>query len=592
MAEYATQKDQKKKQLQTGPSAPIQQDASASSTIQASRDVPDETPELAKKCQEEFTQYWNDQYLFTDDSIIMNPELKEAYKKGDFTDPSLTEEERTQFQALHDAVAQDKTASRSEKTRLSHLTDARDAYLKASDRHHDMVRAKEKGDMAAAARQAEKMLDSLYAARRNKILALGHNDETEALMLEQLKQQEEQARMHLYEQLLKDEKLSSQTRKKFTQKYIQHSHTANVTSAKLALAQAAGTLTSVHVQAQTSKTAAIQASGESTLTAQEYDSYHDLDESVLLKLAGDNTWNTEESKREMLWGRFKGKFYDYGRKFGYVRTWACRYINEYHRIRFQYHADLAEASRLEDLASEENDMEMEKKAHQMHLDAEKAYEKGLDGIRKGLEDYASRRFLFGRGKEARRAYVREFMERLPLTTGMVDNAVSKTSLPEKTRFYRMVDSRFLSWGLGISADAAKKMSREEIVRSINLRHGTTIVDKGFMSTGYCVDKFFLKAPFMLTLLTPKGKTCYVTSNFLEAEVIFGRNTSYTVLYAIDHADVPKSMTISKKGRDGVMDLSEIHSDDHSDFKGIEIVCKMNPDPDPAAGPKSAPTDKS
>ncbi len=208
----------------------------------------------------------------------------------------------------------------------------------------------------------------------------------------------------------------------------------------------------------------------------------------------------------------------------------------------------------------------------MFKEAERVFAEEQERIRKEAVWRVSKRVRKGASKEELEAFSKGFLSELDNSFALLDSAAKECVLPEDSRVYRMVDKSILSWGFGIKN--YESMTPSQIVDQINQHHGKLITDHSYMSTGYCLSQYFHKSPFMLTLLTPKGKQCYVTANFEEAEIIFGRDTTYSVVCAVDHSEEPKEMKISSTIPDGAQTVDEIRTKRAFSFKGIEIICKM------------------
>ena len=157
------------------------------------------------------------------------------------------------------------------------------------------------------------------------------------------------------------------------------------------------------------------------------------------------------------------------------------------------------------------------------------------------------------------------------TIAALNAATKSCKMPYDTKVYRMTGANFLAYGLGIAN--YEKLSSSEKVAQINQRAGTLVQDKSFVSTGYRVDNEFLDDNnVMLTMLTSKGKQCFVTKNFAETEVIFPPGTKYTIVAAYDHTKERKTVPFS----DGSIkeNAKDVTTDKTGSFGGIEIVVKM------------------
>ncbi len=311
----------------------------------------------------------------------------------------------------------------------------------------------------------------------------------------------------------------------------------------------------------------LQAMESREISPKEYDEHADLDESKIMEMARRNAYNpvpvgpdVEEVSR--IWGKIRGEALEIGRPYGYIMTWNSRFINLYLR---------AKAAR--------------QKAPEEDKSAEEEYKKKLEEIKDEARKNGLKQGFFKGSEseeEAAGMYASTLFTEYDETVTAMDSATEANQLEKEQKVYRMVDERFLSWALHMNFDTVKKMSTAERTEAINNCHGMIITDHGYMSTGYCMDEAFLQEPIMLTLLTPKDKKCFVTSNFTEAEIIFPKGTKYQVIQAIDHSASPKVMKVSKpKGScsETESDAEEIRSYRYGDFKGIEVIVSMLPDKD-------------
>ena len=301
------------------------------------------------------------------------------------------------------------------------------------------------------------------------------------------------------------------------------------------------------------------------ISPKEYDEHADLDESKIMEMARSNACNPVSGGKDgeqvtRIWGKIEGKTLKIGRPYGYIMTWNSRLINLYLR---------AKAAR--------------QKAPEKDKSAEEEYNKKLEEIRDEARKNGLEHGFFKGSKseeEAARMYASSLFSEYDKTEKAMDVATHANAMQKKQKVYRMVDERFLSWALHINFDTVKTMSSAERTEAINKCQYMIITDHGYMSTGYCMDEAFLQEPIMLTLLTPEGKKCFVTSNFTEAEIIFPKDTQYQIIQAIDHSASPKVMKVSKpKGScsETESNTEEIRSHRYGDFKGIEVIVSMLPD---------------
>ena len=428
------------------------------------------------------------------------------------------------------------SSARSDKSRKKHMADSSQAYLDAAQKHRKMAEARKEGHMMDAVTHAEEMISSMTLAGKEEIKATGNKDGAEERKKLALDVKEVRMRLNLYEEALKNKDLTSEQREELEKKYQEAAQLYSKMSTQLTVAD------------DTDK-------GELGLKAA--DGYDDMTEDSVFEMAQANKYNTDPKLRSGIWGRFAGKKNnDSGRKFGYIRTWVCKSVNHFLREKEKYRRSMIAPVVINDAKK---------------LDRE--FEQACAAIRTEAEENAQKKKLVKLPTRANlEQYSHELMEKVQGTIFDLDQAVTINTVEKKCKVYRMIDKAFLSWGMGIPD--FDKLSPDEMAAEINKRHGKTIEDTGFMSTAYCVSRYFRDQPIMLTMLTPAGKKCYSTANFEEAEVIFGRNTRYTVIGAINHGKQAKKMKVSAKIPDGATSADQIRTHETMDFTGLEVICKM------------------
>jgi hypothetical protein len=111
----------------------------------------------------------------------------------------------------------------------------------------------------------------------------------------------------------------------------------------------------------------------------------------------------------------------------------------------------------------------------------------------------------------------------------MDAATDSGTTTKKTRFFRMVTSKYLNYALNIPLKNGD--IPEDVAYQVNQRAGTIITNDDFMSVGYRVDEVFKGHPIMLNLLCDEGVRLFPSDNYDESELIFPRNTRYMILGA-------------------------------------------------------------
>jgi|GEM_PF-4670785 len=489
--------------------------------------------QITSSADAEFQSFWGKQADSYTDALHAQARSRDVKDKLGVKDAGAQSELNRRKADIQSA--QKTSSARSDKARKNHMADSSQAYMTAAVKHQKMVQARSKGDMMSAVSHAEEVIASMTVAGKEEAMATGSNDTAEARKKLALDVKEIRMRLNLYEEALKDKNLSDEQREELEKKYQQAAQLYSKLSTKLTIAEDAE-------------------KGELSLSA--LDGYGELTEDSVFEMAQANKYNTDPELRSQIWGRYAGKKNnDSGRKFGYIRTWVCKSVNCFMRAKEKFRRQMTNP--------EENSSES----------AQKQFDEDIATIRAEAEENArKKRLVTVPTKGNLEEYSSELMERVQATAYDLDEATTINTIEKKCRVYRMIDKAFLSWGLGIPD--FDKLSPDEIEREINKRHGKTVEDTGFMSTAYCMSQYFRKQPIMLTMLTPAGKKCYSTANFEEAEVIFARNTRYTVIGAINHGKKAKKMKLSSTIPDGAKSADEIRTHRTIDFTGIEVICKM------------------
>ena len=324
-------------------------------------------------------------------------------------------------------------------------------------------------------------------------------------------------------------------------------------------------------------------SGEKDL--RDFEEYKELTEEEIVEMARDNTYNQGEEELDRMWGSFDNEKYgDW--EHGYIYTPNSFYVNKY--LRAKYTVEQAKETRdyqkqrveeiKESLKGAETEQEKEKLTKQLE-EATNEYEKAAARTKALLKtemlsfEQTLRNRMNVKSRTEADNKVNTWIHRTEKLIKDLDRATQMNRLPHKARFYRMVDSSILEWGLGLSHEELK-MPMADLTELINRRTGTGFVDRGAMSTAWCVDQEFSDRPIMLTLLTDAGKRCFVTRNFKEGEVIFGRNTRYMLVSAINHGEDNLTLRRSVDVRDTTDDPEDLRSSKTTTFRGIELIMKV------------------
>ena len=495
-----------------------------SNWLDAAKETPLKENEF-KLAERRYEEYWmGDSYSKMLHSSAVSFDLKD--EQG-FTAGS--EEQR--FRSATDAELKKMSllnSGRTEKTRRNHLSKASAEYEKASILYREL-QGKKTGtpadgvNPAKSASQeafeniekAEAAIKAMCDAEAETIRAFGQRDDVEKGKLKALKERQITMLDNLYKQEGANPVLNPEHKERLMQKVFQLRLYKDATSSRLSFY-------------------------DDSFMREKYSRYTELDDREIFDASEQSEYNTDEKKRHILWGRYKRDKYDgEGRTYGYIRTWnACR-MNRYLRIRGK------------------SDKETRDERMKIRESVKKSARKDM-----GITD------------ETQLAeFADEWEDKTEEAITHMDKAVQSYTLTHDSRFYRMVDKTFLQWGLGLP-EGTDIVDPAALVEKINQKSGRILKDPGYMSTGYCVDFAFAKQPIMMTLLTDKGKKCMVTKNFMEAEVIFPRDTRYQIVCAVNHSHDAQTLKMSKKrAKEDVKSADEMISTSTS-FRGIEIIMKM------------------
>lgn len=484
-----------------------------------------------------FQDFWSGQSDGYVDSLHANARARDV--KGKLG--SKDDQDRAGLQEMSKKMseASRKSFARTDKSRKNHMSESSQAYAKAAGKQQKIAQSRSEGDTLSAVNHAEEMISLMTVAGQEEAKATGKRDASEARKKLALAVKEAKMRLNLYEEALKDRTLTEKQRNELEKRLQQAAQSYSKYLTQLSVAED---------------------SEKGQLAQAVYGDYEDMTEDSAFEMAMGNRFNTDATLRSRIWGRYKGHYFnDAGRKFGYIRTWTCKAVNSFLRAKDKLRKAGVDPKTTKDEFDKLQD----------------EFEEARQAIRPEAEANVRRKIMKHASREELRQYSAELLERVQGTISDLDEATTLNVIQKKCKVYRMIDKAFLSWGLGIPD--FDKLSPDEAVREINLRHGKTLEDSGFMSTAYCMSRYFRNNPIMLTLLTPAGKRCYATANFEEAEVIFGRNTRYTVIGAINRAGNAKKINVSAKIPDGAKNADEIRTKESMDFTGIEIICKVQLD---------------
>ncbi|MBO6216002.1 MAG: hypothetical protein J6N76_10830 [Lachnospiraceae bacterium] len=506
----------------------------------------DPISELRERVKTDFTSFWESDMDSSLHSLALRHDLKgENWRKQG--EEKEKEARKTLDQSVKEMTLFD--SGRTEKSRRNHLSEASQGFEKAAltftriqAEKRELSKLKsskgEEAELSARVmeniRRAEQTINLMYSSKIEALKGTGKRGDEEKRQIAEIKDEQARMLLNLYQSEAKSPLLTAEARESLMQTALKLKVYRDSTSTRLSFA------------------------GEGTLA--DYSEYQELKEEEVFKLAGENRYNKEPGLIRKLWGKFgKKRFDDEGRSFGYVFTYNSFLINQYIRARDGSPSDQWKFER------------------RLRLHA--GFTKKISG--KELDEYV----------ELWKKKAEETIRDLDTATGTTVEKGQEPchqELSHKTKVYRMVDGGMLQWGLGINDPMCdlstvkdpkelRKRDTAQIVEAINKRAGTVVEDKGFMSVGWCVDKAFVNRPIMLTLLVEEGTRCYVTKNFKEAELIFGRGTKYQLVCAINHTVDAEKLRQSVQVEDDTEKAEDLVSGKTVDFKGIELVMKVIPD---------------
>ena len=474
-------------------------------------------------------------------------------------------------------------SGRTEKSRRNHLSKAAQGYDKAAqelaklqaerkaiiDAHKGKNSYEDNRDLSMQLMDLmerwEKVIAQMKQAQIDSVKATGKKDESEKKQIEEINRQFARMRLNLYRREEATPGMLPVYRDKLMEKALQLKVYEDATRTRISFA------------------------GEEFL--HDYDSYKELTEEDVFEMADRNSFSTFEGNKSQLWGKFGDESFR-GFTYGYVFTGNSFLVNHYLRVKHAY--------READEAAKIAQNEWERKLAKEKL---AAAEKDNERLETAVKNRYCRRMKLKQKEE----FVERWKAEVEKTVDLMDRATGNTvltnpdtgerleqcnRLTHKTKVYRMVGADILDWGFGMTEEE-KNLPQEEMVELINKRTGTGFVDRGYMSVGWCLDKAFASTrPFMLTLLTDQGKKCFVTRNFKEGEIIFGRNTRYMLVCAVNHANDAQVLKKSVDVSDTLQSAEELREAREQrirqgeagtfGFNGIELVMKVLPDDDEIA----------
>ena len=462
---------------------------------------------------------------------VKNKEINAAPEE--ITEEITASREETE-KKLSDLKATD--TKRSEKTRKNHLTKAAKGFEKASvalkkmqaertaiDENEKLSDEKRSAKIMGNTDKAEAAIRLMFESQINSVMATGNDDRSEEETIASLKTKANLSILNLYRQQAANPALLAKDKEILMKKVSRLMAGMDTTATRLFFA------------------------GSRVL--RDYSRYNELDAGEVVKMVDKNRFNKENA------GEVYG-FLDSKRtgknslKTKYICAFGASRFNKY--IRYQEDKDKLALVKLKYGENSEEYKELQKTVKE----EAKTLGEALAQIK--VKD------------------VDEWMEEAKKLKGSLDEATQLNKLEKKAKFYRMVDPDILSWGFGLTY-SDRGMSPEEIVEKLNKKAGMGFEDKSVMSVGWKVDYGFRERPVMMTLLTEKGKKCFVTRNYKESEVIFGRNTRYMFVEAINHTGDIKKMKTSPEVADSETNPKEMetHSKNFG-FEGIELVMKVLP----------------
>lgn len=462
---------------------------------------------------------------------VKNKEINAAPE--DITEEIQASREETETK-LSELKATD--TKRSEKTRRNHLTKAAKGFEKASvalkkmqaersaiDENENLSDEKRSEKIMGNTDKAEAAIRLMFESQINSVMATGNDDKSEMETIEALKTKRTLSILNLYRQQAANPSLLAKDKETLMKKVSRLMTGVDTTATRLFFA------------------------GSRVL--RDYSRYNELGADEVVKMVDKNRFNKENAKK--VYGFLdKNPTGEESLKTKYICSFGASRFNKY--IRYQEDKDKLNLLRIKVGENSEEYKEFQKNLK------EEAKELGKELSRIEVND------------------VNAWMGEAEKLKASLDVATKLNKLDKKAKFYRMVDPDILSWGFGLTY-SDRSMSPAEIVEKLNKKAGMGFEDKSVMSVGWKVDYGFRERPVMLTLLTEKGKKCFVTRNYKESEVIFGRNTRYMFVEAINHTGDIKRMKTSPNVADNETNAAKMESESANfGFAGIELVMKVLP----------------
>lgn len=442
-------------------------------------------------------------------------------------------------------------SGRTEKTRRNHLSDAAKGFelasvsLKNLKEEKKLIEAEKVNATTSEEKkalskrimdntaQAEKTIDLLFAAKIHRFKGVRNSGENDRKLAE-LKIERLKMLLNLYREELKNPILSTKDKTILANKALRLQVYKDATANKLALM------------------------GQNL--AETYEKYQDMEGSDAFLMSEENVYNKDGEKIKRVYTKFAGVEKDPGRLYGYIGNSNAMYMNKMFRLN-----------------------EKKEKANKLkETDPKKADQilKGVEAEEKELEKTVTNHMMFKdpgddvatMTQEEQASYWKNEVEK---TTKAMDEATGINTLPRNTKLYRMIGSGILNWGFGLGNGAMDGMPHDLLTQRINKHAGMELKETGYMSTGWAVDREFSDRPIMLTMLADEGQKCFVTKNFAEGEIIFGRNTRYVLLGAINHERDPKKLPATDSEiEDNVKNGRYVGTGGNVYFSGIELVVKI------------------
>lgn len=434
-------------------------------------------------------------------------------------------------------------SGRTEKSRRNYLSQAAKEYEEASVKLQSIKEEKEKlfVDQGRATAQADKdavkerimqsiaeseaAIDLLFQAKEHEYKGYKSSKEDKQ-NADKLKTQKATMLINLYREECKNPHLSAEDREMLMQKAQKLQVYKDTTMTRLAVMD--GRL------------------------ADTYDQYKELSTDDVFAMSEQSEYNTNPAYRNIVYGSFAGKNSWIGATYGYVSTPSAHLINTYMRIEARKARLLSPEERAK-VEEDERKLKDEIVTDMQFM----SYDEHMDSLVDPDEIYEY------------------WKTKIATTMQHMDFATRDNVLRQDAKLYRMVDGDILNWGFGLDPDALKQMGKSGIVDALNMQAGTEFREPGYMSTGWSVDELFADRPVMLTVLADAGQRCYVTKNFREGEIVFGKNTRYVFMGAINHETDKKQLKKTRRDTpDDAKSATEMESKDDVTFSGIELIVKL------------------